>query len=36
MFTIRMGIPPYRLAELSVIQMAEHVEYLMEVGQGGD
>lgn len=35
MFTVRFGIPPYRLGLLSVPQMVDHVEYLMEGGQDG-
>jgi hypothetical protein len=28
MFAVRMHIPPHRLADLSVLQMVDHVDYL--------
>jgi hypothetical protein len=35
MFTVRLGITPDRIADLSVMAMVDHVEYLKEAGSDG-
>jgi hypothetical protein len=34
-FTIRAGIAPHRLAELSVLSIADHLDYLREASDRG-
>jgi len=35
MFTIKMGITPDRLADLTVLQMVDHVDYLEAMNERG-
>lgn len=34
MFTFRAGIPPHRLADLSVGQIAAHLDYFQQMAKG--
>jgi hypothetical protein len=35
LFTVRLGIPPHHLAYMSVLQIADHLDYWNAMQEGG-